>query len=408
MEQRNTIRQEDILYSLFLDHIPGVGRKTVHRLLATAMQPEELYAASEKQRQEWVEKGLLGRKQEEAWKYAKSSLDLGKLYEEMRRQGISCVPYHSAGYPRRLSELTDPPVNLYVRGKLPPDQKPAVAVVGARLCSDYGSYMAKQIGRTLAGAGIQVISGMAMGVDGISQQATMEAGGNSYGVLGCGVDICYPQQNQKLYELLIQKGGVLSEYCPGTKPKQGFFPERNRIISGLSDAVLVVEAREKSGTLITVDAALEQGREVYAVPGRATDLLAAGCNRLIAQGADIVLSVQAVADEVWKAWETKYEAVYGSKADLWEGAQIHKAAQEQKPDGMRMSETYRRKLCSMPARQRAVAQLLSEQGISVDELAGKLLLETPAFTVAEITSELMKLCVEQFADVRNGYFYRKE
>lgn len=394
MEQLNTIRQEDILYSIFLDRIPGVGRKTIHKLLRAVGQPEEIYSASKKQRQEWIESGLLSRKQEEAWSAAKERTDLEKVYEKMTNQGIRCVPYNTARYPERLTEIADPPLNLYVRGGLPSECKPTVAVVGARLCSDYGSYMAKQIGKTLTRSGIQVISGMAMGVDGLAQQAAIDVGGKSYGVLGCGVDICYPPQNRALYEKLLENGGVVSEYCPGTEPRPGFFPERNRIISGLADAVMVVEAREKSGTLITVDAALEQGREVYAVPGRVTDILAAGCNRLIMQGAGVVLSAQTVVDAVWETWETKYGSDAGkNKRETEQGEE---------------DEIYMEATKALPQRQKLLVSVLSEQGKSVDELCMLLRECTPPFTTAEVTAELMKLCVEKYAYMKNGRFYRRE
>ncbi|MDE5933513.1 MAG: DNA-protecting protein DprA, partial [Lachnospiraceae bacterium] len=155
---------------------------------------------------------------------------------------------------------------------------------------EYGRRMSQHFGRELAMAGVQIISGMARGIDGIAQMAALEPEGYSLGVLGCGVDICYPTENRELYEILCKRGGICSEYPPATEPRNSLFPPRNRIISGLADAVLVIEAKNRSGTLITVDMALEQGREVYALPGRATDALSEGCNRLIQQGANVALS----------------------------------------------------------------------------------------------------------------------
>ena len=190
---------------------------------------------------------------------------------------------------------------------LPAQDQPAVAVIGARECSEYGRFVAEELGRYLGGQRIPVISGMARGIDGISQQAALSAGGTSYGVLGCGVDICYPSQNRKLYEELIQKGGLLSTYAPGTKALPAYFPPRNRIVSGLSDAVIVIEARQKSGTLITVDMALEQGKDVYVVPGRITDRLSDGCNRLLTQGAGVFLSPESFLEEFLSTWEEKQE-----------------------------------------------------------------------------------------------------
>jgi DNA processing protein len=203
-----------------------------------------------------------------------------------------CIEKSDALYPEKLRQIRNAPKRLYVRGMLPQKGEPCVAIIGARRCSDYGKKMAQIFAAELAGAGIQIISGMALGVDGIAQTAALAAGGRSCAVLGCGTDICYPNENRELYERLLLRGGILSEYAQGTPPLAVHFPARNRIISALADLIIVVEAKEKSGTLITVDFALEQGKEVYALPGRTTDELSKGCNRLLSQGAGIALSPQ--------------------------------------------------------------------------------------------------------------------
>ncbi|MBD5506552.1 MAG: DNA-protecting protein DprA [Lachnospiraceae bacterium] len=223
--------------------------------------------------------------------------DVSDVYERMREKGIFLVTEEEPQFPERLSQIPDRPYVLYYAGKLPQREKKAVALIGARDCTSYGRYMAEQFGASFAKAGVQVISGMARGIDGIGQSAALREGGYSLGVLGCGVDFCYPRENKELYERLLADGGICSEYPPGTEPKAFLFPPRNRIISGLCDAILVVEAREKSGTLITVDMALEQGRDVYALPGRATDPLSGGCNRLIRQGAGIVTTPEDFLEE---------------------------------------------------------------------------------------------------------------
>lgn len=165
--------------------------------------------------------------------------------------------------------------------------------------------MAENFATVFATHGINVISGMAQGIDGIGQKAALAAKGNSYAVLGCGVDVVYPKVNEKLYYQLLEQGGVLSEYPPQMEPRPMLFPPRNRIISALSDVVLVVEAREKSGSLITVDMALEQGREVYIVPGRCTDSLSMGCNRLLRQGAAIATTPEDIIEDMH--WETRLQ-----------------------------------------------------------------------------------------------------
>ena len=213
---------------------------------------------------------------------------------------ISFITPFDSAYPERLKNIPNAPAGLYVMGKLPSESDITVAVIGARECSDYGRYVAERLGAFLGERGVTVVSGMARGIDGISQWAALESGGMSIGVLGCGVDICYPAKNRKLYDRLLKQGAVLSEYPTGTPPRPMNFPARNRIVSGLADAVVVIEARNKSGTLITVDMALEQGREVFVVPGRVTDGLSEGCNRLLKQGAGILLSPEELLEELWE------------------------------------------------------------------------------------------------------------
>lgn len=206
-------------------------------------------------------------------------------------------------YPGRLLPLENMPRILYGYGKLPQDQRPSLAVVGARTCSIYGKNMAYEFSRVLGGMGIQIISGMACGVDSAAHEGALAAGADTIAVTGCGPDICYPASGRRLYERLKKEGGVWSEFPPGDKPLAWHFPKRNRLISGLADAVLVVEARQRSGSLITVDCALEQGRTVFAVPGRVGDTLSEGCNRLISQGAVMAWSPEAILEEM--GWNEK-------------------------------------------------------------------------------------------------------
>ncbi len=217
---------------------------------------------------------------------------LSQRMEYCIQNRIYLTVWPDSQYPKRLKNIYNPPYGLFYRGTMPKQSQPAVGVVGARNCSHYGKLMAEKIGCELAKAGVAVISGMAIGVDGAAQRAAVKEGGYSCGVLGCGIDVCYPSDSRQLYGQLGEEGCVLSEYPPHTKPLAMYFPQRNRIISGLSDCVLVVEAKEHSGSLITADFALEQGRDIYAVPGRATDALSQGTNWLIRQGAGIFLNVE--------------------------------------------------------------------------------------------------------------------
>lgn len=231
-------------------------------------------------------------------------------FELLEKKKINFLSCKNPDFPKKLLTIPDIPVGIFYEGKLPGQTGKSVSIIGARTCSEYGAMMAKKFGDTLAKCGVTVISGMARGIDGISQMAALSAGGYSIGVLGCGTDICYPKENRMLYETLKQNGTLLSEYMPGTQPQKLFFPARNRLISGLCDALVVVEAREKSGTWITVDMALEQGRDVFALPGKATDSLSAGCNRLIKQGAGMILSVEELLEELDLMMETGCETEY--------------------------------------------------------------------------------------------------
>ena len=222
----------------------------------------------------------------------RNNWDLDTEYDRLLSLGIDFVPYYDERYPERLKRTAGHPFALFCFGSLPPDDVPSVAIIGARNCSEYGRMMAQRFAADLAGYGVSVISGMAYGIDGISQEAALNADGKSYAVLGCGVNICYPPSNRVLYERLKEKGGVLSEYGVYTQPSAKLFPPRNRIISGLADIVLIVESRDKSGTMITADMALEQGRDVAVIPGRITDPLSSGCNKLLKQGAAPVLCAE--------------------------------------------------------------------------------------------------------------------
>ena len=213
-----------------------------------------------------------------------------------RRNSICKVYREDAAYPERLREWKDMPSALWYVGRLPEEHRPAVAIVGARRSTAYGNETARYFARELAAAGVQIISGLAWGIDGMAHEGALEAGGDTFAVEGCGVDLCYPTGHQALYEKICETGGILSEQPPGKPPLAHHFPARNRIISALADLVLVVEAREKSGSLITADFALEQGKDVWAVPGRITDDVSRGCLGLIRQGAGVAESPEVLLE----------------------------------------------------------------------------------------------------------------
>ncbi len=272
-------------YIYWLDCIEGLGAGSKRNLLEAFGTGYDVYRAPENMLQY-----ILEAKKLELFLEARKSGKVERGYEELLQKEIRFCCFYDEEFPEKLRVIPDVPFMIYYRGKLPETKIPSVAVIGARECSSYGEYIAKELGKMLGGQGIQVISGMARGIDGISQISALETGGMSYAVLGSGVDICYPKSNRLLYKKLITRGGILSTYPPGTAPQARLFPSRNRIVSGLADVLVVIEARQRSGTSITVEMALEQGKDIYAVPGRVTDRLSDGCNKMIKEGAHVFLS----------------------------------------------------------------------------------------------------------------------
>lgn len=286
--------------TFWLGTVPGIGILKAKKLVEKAGGPDSLYRMSE---EEIKNLSVLHDKERIQLIKSRQEEELIKRYEELKKKGIQYISYFDDEYPDKLKALANPPLRLYVKGQLPDSSKRSIGIVGARECTPYGRDMARMFGFRLAKAGVQVISGMARGIDGWAHQGALESGGKTFAILGSGVDVCYPAAHCRLYESIGRRGGILSEYHPGTTAKPQFFPLRNRIISGFSDGILLVEARKESGSLITVEAALEQGRDVFVIPGRIGDELSVGCNRLIVQGAVPVLS----ADDILEYYGLKDE-----------------------------------------------------------------------------------------------------
>lgn len=221
-----------------------------------------------------------------------------KYLSELKDKGVKFVKVGDKDYPDKLMPFEHKPEFLFYKGRLPDKDKPTLAMVGARACTNYGRNIAKSIAKELSDSGVQIISGMARGIDTYSGLGALQGKTPTYAVLGCGVDVCYPTENVELYNEIIKTGGILSEYPPGEQPLAWHFPQRNRIISGLSDKIVVVEAKENSGSLITVEWALEQGKDIMAVPGRIGEQLSSGCNRLIKSGAGIVTTAKDILEEL--------------------------------------------------------------------------------------------------------------
>ncbi len=271
-------------YWLWLTYIKDMWSGKARKVMDYIKSPQELYEMSEHQ----LEKVGIFTEVDIYNIMTAKQMDMVRLWEHLCKKNIGFTYIGQKEYPMRLSMYEDKPLWLFYKGQLPKDDEKLIGMVGARNCSSYGMKMAENIGRQVGGYSVGVVSGMARGIDAAAHRGALEAGAKTYAVLGCGVDVCYPNENIELYMQIVEKGGILSEYIPGTKPLAWQFPERNRIISMISDAIAVIEARKKSGSLITTDYALQYGKEIFALPGRVGDELSLGCNELIKSGASLL------------------------------------------------------------------------------------------------------------------------
>lgn len=282
----------DLFWYWFVN-IPGIGLQARTLLLDHFHSPQNIWEQDIK-----VLQSYLTKKQLQTLLKSKNEASISISYTKLQEQQIKFITPDSQLYPEKLRHIPQPPNSLYLKGCMPPINEPLLGVVGTRRPTPYGRDMTKQFIKALSAAGIHIVSGLAAGIDTISHQSALEAKTYTMGVLGGGIDSIYPRENFNLYRRMYQFGGVLSEYNAGIPNLAGLFPERNRIISGMSDAILIIEAAEKSGSLITADHALEQGKEIYVIPGRITDSMSAGCNHLISQGAHLVTSPNDIIDDL--------------------------------------------------------------------------------------------------------------
>lgn len=279
-------------YWIAFNRVPGIGPARLTALLETCDTIEQAWRAPIQQ----LKAAGLDRRTLESLLSIRRTLDLEMEWQRLVKAGVTLLTWDDADYPHNLRQTPHPPPVLYVRGELIPADSCAVAIVGTRRASAYGREVAHTLASELARNGVTVVSGLALGVDAIAHQAAAEAGGRTLAVLGSGVDQIYPASNRSVADAILQHGAILSEYPLGTKPEASNFPPRNRVISGLSLCVVVVEAGERSGALITAKFAAEQGREVFAVPGSILHPGSLGCNQLIQNGAIPLLSVADVLD----------------------------------------------------------------------------------------------------------------
>ena len=283
-------------YRAALACLPGMNPLALPRLLQLAEGERRLWDILKKGGDRAA--ALVGAEKAASWAAECRSTEPADVLEDLKRRGIGVMTPADPPYSDRLRCIYDPPALLFTIGEEPPLEAPYVAVVGARKASGYGRRVAARIAEELARRGVVVVSGAAYGVDACAHLGCLKAGGFTVAVLGCGIDRVYPSSHAGLLASISSSGCVMSEYPPGEEPLPWHFPHRNRIIAGLSHAVVVVEASEKSGALITADMALDEGREVMALPGPVGSSLSRGTNRLIQKGAKLVLEIEDICEEL--------------------------------------------------------------------------------------------------------------
>lgn len=385
-----------------------IGDATKSRLLLRFGRPSGVFEASERA---LLDSTLSIGKKERWIAYIKErkEANVKREYEKLQTKGILFYPEYHPHYPVKLLSIPARPFGIFVKGKLPDIRQRSLAIVGARDCSEYGQYVARHFAEKMAQNGVAVISGLARGIDGIAQRAAMEAGGESFGVLGCGADICYPKSNEKLYRMCMERGGILSTYLPGTPPTPNLFPPRNRIISGLSDGILIIEAREKSGTIITADLALEQGKDVFVIPGRVTDRLSDGCNSLIRQGASLIQSPEQLLEELnigyGKVCVTGYEEEENPYEQGKEGGNSAQRVAYKADDCIGQSDN-RETFSQFTLEEQAFLQLFDLELLSIEQIRRKMVANSflKNITLPQTMEMLMKFVIMGQLRAEGGYY----
>lgn len=283
---------EDKLYWYWFCGKVMLPIKKQKELMDIFIHPKELYKIKSE-----ILKEKLTAKEYERFCTSRDENEIKTDYEALSEQEIRFITAKEAAYPKRLRKIYDAPYGIFQKGQPYEEKELAIAIVGSRYPTTYGIEISKMFAKQLADQGVQIISGLARGVDGAAHRAIIDQKGQAVGVLGCGIDLIYPKENFQLFYEMYQNQTVISEYPPGSEPLKWHFPERNRIISGLSDGVLVTEAKQRSGSLITADCALDQNKDVFAIPGMITEKASKGCHGLIKQGAKLVENVDDILTE---------------------------------------------------------------------------------------------------------------
>jgi len=384
-------------YWLWLTELRGLKNQTRLALLRHFGTPEDIFFADEGEI-------LLteGMTREQAKILGNHDLRAAeRILADCQRLGQRILTMQDAEYPGRLKNIYDPPCLLYVKGRLPLfDEEAAVAVVGTRKCTPYGIACAEKLSYGLASGGAVVVSGLAKGIDTAALRGALRAGGMAVGVVGNGLDVCYPRENRYLYEDVASAGVLLSEYPPGTEPAASHFPVRNRILSGLSLATLVVEAPERSGALITAETALEQGRDVFVVPGPIDAVNSVGCNRLLQQGAGVAIDAWDILREYQGRFPDKLRGEKARETPITLGYQ---ARQKEEAKPVPPSFSLSKSDLTLTDDQIALLRLLSaEDAALVDDL-----IEESGIPARRVLSALTMLEIDQLVTQHSGKRYTR-
>ena len=383
-------------YWLWLTELPGLTNQTRLALLRHFPTPEDVYYAD-------PEEVLLteGITREQAKLLEdKDCSNADRILADCQRLDADILTIQDAGYPNRLRNIYDPPCLLYVRGRLPAfDDEASIAVVGTRDCTPYGISSAEKLGYGLAAGGAVVVSGLARGVDSAALRGALRAGGTVTAVLGNGLDVVYPPENRYLYEDVAAAGALVSEYPPGTSPEARHFPVRNRIMSGLCVATLVVEAPARSGALITAGTALEQGRDVFAAPGPIDAPASVGCNRLIRDGAGLVTDAWDILGEYEPRFPDKLRREGAKETPAVLGYQ---ARQKTEPKPVPPSVSISRNDYSLTDDQIRLLRALTEEPMLVDDL-----IELTEIPTRRVLSALTVLEIEHLVTQHSGKRYAR-
>ena len=359
-----------------LNMIDGVGPVRVRALLERFGTPEAILSAP---RQELMQVEGVGEEVARNVTQWRENIDFDAELVRIEKSGARVVTRDDTEYPKNLREIYDPPLVLYVKGALRENERMAIAIVGSRRTTLYGQEMSRKLAYQLARLGVTVVSGLARGIDTAAHKGALQAKGRTVAVIGCGIDVVYPPENKKLADEIVEKGGaVVTEFPFGVKPDRQNFPMRNRIISGWSLGVVVVEANLKSGALITAAQAAEQGRQVFAVPGRADSILSRGTNRLIKDGAKLTEDVEDVL--------TEFEYLLPRKPESAEAAEPRNGGTEA---ALKLSET-----------EAKVMALIGQEEIAIDEI-----IRGSGLTSAAVSATLLGLEMKRIVRQLPGKLY---